>query len=298
MSAELGISEIIEYELFTLYFHDGKKLFTKMCSKCCVDKPRLEFAMATKRRDGLQPYCKKCAKQTKKEYKAKNKIRVLPKNVKEGKKHCFTCKKQRDKIEFRMCRSNKDFLNDECTPCYTEKYKDLRKFMFKLKEDMGGACMHCKEPNLLVLEFDHLRDKIRSVSLMTSKKKMEEEAKKCQLLCVFCHNLKSMRETHLPRRKEKCTKDTLIKRKRELFVKTIKLKIGRCEFCERIVDEKNYSAFHFDHIDEKTKSRGISYLVNGTCSSEQTILNEIKKCRLLCANCHRLRTNDQYGFCS
>lgn len=45
----------------------------------------------------------------------------------------------------------------------------------------------------------------------------------------------------------------------------------------------------FDHLDPSIKKCNISNFVQGNYSDE-TILSEISKCDLVCANCHRART--------
>lgn len=42
----------------------------------------------------------------------------------------------------------------------------------------------------------------------------------------------------------------------------------------------------FDHLDPKTKIRGVSHMV-----SEAAIRKEAAKCEVVCANCHRIRTH-------
>lgn len=52
----------------------------------------------------------------------------------------------------------------------------------------------------------------------------------------------------------------------------------------------------FDHINPKMKSFSISRAITNVLSWE-TILNEIEKCQVLCANCHKIKTaeeNDWY----
>lgn len=51
----------------------------------------------------------------------------------------------------------------------------------------------------------------------------------------------------------------------------------------------------FDHIDPNLKKFGIARAINSGYSWKQ-ILDEINKCRILCANCHRIRTANQYNW--
>lgn len=46
----------------------------------------------------------------------------------------------------------------------------------------------------------------------------------------------------------------------------------------------------FDHIDPKAKSFTISNAVVSCAVSWTVVAQEIVKCRLICANCHRIRT--------
>lgn len=47
----------------------------------------------------------------------------------------------------------------------------------------------------------------------------------------------------------------------------------------------------FDHINPKTKHKDVSKMFD---SSWETILKEIRKCEVRCANCHRIRTSEQF----
>lgn len=55
---------------------------------------------------------------------------------------------------------------------------------------------------------------------------------------------------------------------------------GKCVQCGY---NKCLAALHFHHRDPKTKSFGIGA---GHCREWSTIIEELKKCDLLCANCH------------
>lgn len=51
----------------------------------------------------------------------------------------------------------------------------------------------------------------------------------------------------------------------------------------------------FDHLDPKTKSFGISQALHGIINWD-TILIEINKCQILCANCHKIKTSTEQGW--
>lgn len=64
-----------------------------------------------------------------------------------------------------------------------------------------------------------------------------------------------------------------------------------CEVCKfsdiRVLD--------FDHINPADKKFSIARGVN-ECYSWELIAEEIKKCRILCSNCHRIRTAEQFNW--
>lgn len=57
---------------------------------------------------------------------------------------------------------------------------------------------------------------------------------------------------------------------------------GECRLCGY---KKTASALEFHHIDPSQKDFGIAS--NGNCHDLEKDLNEVKKCILVCANCHR-----------
>lgn len=58
---------------------------------------------------------------------------------------------------------------------------------------------------------------------------------------------------------------------------------------------KDIRALEFDHIDPKTKSFSIARAVTDGYSWEKILL-EIQKCRIVCANCHKITTAKQYNW--
>ncbi len=74
--------------------------------------------------------------------------------------------------------------------------------------------------------------------------------------------------------------------KRRVVVQKYKVLKG-CSICGF---NKHYSALDFDHIDRNKKRKNVSRLIGDTCSWK-IVVAEIRKCRVLCANCHRLKTH-------
>jgi hypothetical protein len=60
-------------------------------------------------------------------------------------------------------------------------------------------------------------------------------------------------------------------------------KEGKCSMC----NNEDYRALEFHHINSKQKDFSISYMRNNSFSLEK-MKEEIKKCVILCANCHRI----------
>ena len=72
------------------------------------------------------------------------------------------------------------------------------------------------------------------------------------------------------------------------------MKSGGCEECGWF-DEKYLQVLHFDHVNGSTKDHNISDLVRHGRALD-IIMDEIKKCRLICGNCHRKRTLRQFDY--
>jgi hypothetical protein len=63
--------------------------------------------------------------------------------------------------------------------------------------------------------------------------------------------------------------------------------------------ERDPRKLEYDHKDPATKLRGISRFITDGYSWASPILRaEIRKCRILCANCHRVHTIKQQGYYS
>ncbi len=95
-----------------------------------------------------------------------------------------------------------------------------------------------------------------------------------------CHKRYYLKNKQLYREKNSKRKSDLIK-----FV--IELKQKPCMDCG--IQYPHY-VMDFDHRDRKTKLASINRMINFHSYSKNKILEEIGKCDLVCANCHRMRT--------
>ena len=93
----------------------------------------------------------------------------------------------------------------------------------------------------------------------------------------------------MPRKETRTYKDraayliaAVAKRRRRLKVMAVELKGNKCQICGY---NKYIGALDFHHIDESTKSFNLS--VRGLTRSWEKTKKELKKCILVCANCHR-----------
>ena len=134
---------------------DGLAPSRKRCSMCQQWKPLTEFHRNRSRRDGRQNLCKPC-------------------NIARNQRW------YREHPEVRWARMDE----------YNRRRKrKLQELLLAYLED--HPCVDCGESDPIVLDFDHLRDKVANVSLMVLRKRpwsvILEEIAKCDVRCANCH---------------------------------------------------------------------------------------------------------------
>ena len=86
-----------------------------------------------------------------------------------------------------------------CIPCYSKsklaRKSKIRDRYYDLKKTL--KCVECGNDDFRVLEFDHLNETTKLFAIGEGMKlgyafsKIEEEIKKCQVLCANCHRIKT-----------------------------------------------------------------------------------------------------------
>lgn len=129
----------------------------KRCCTCGEIKPLDEFNKLTRAKDGRQPRCRQCHK----DWHAANKER-----------HNAQIHARSRRLRFQLRLSLLEYL-------------------------MHHPCVDCGERDPLVLEFDHLRDKVRNVSELINRAQnwaaIEAEIEKCEVVCANCHRRRTLR---------------------------------------------------------------------------------------------------------
>lgn len=163
---------------------------------------------------------------------------------------------------------------------YKHRQKAIgRKYIADLKLSKGCCICGYKE-YAGSLDFHHIMKKHKSVSSMVESgykvSTIQTEIDKCEIICANCHRKKHWTGTSL-------TKG----HKKNQFIVQIKLK-SACILC----GESHISTLDFDHLDESKKVAGIGYMIRDKQYTIADLDAEVKKCQIICANCHRAKSHD------
>ena len=109
---------------------------------------------------------------------------------------------------------------------------------------------------------------------------MNVKSKRTDCYCIACRREYANQLNKNPDRQEKRYQNNLSLRKRNFTIIFEQLKQNPCEKC----GETDPIVLEFDHLDQSTKRAGVAQL---TSHSTKVLRDEIAKCRILCANCHR-----------
>jgi len=130
---------------------------------------------------------------------------------------------------------------------------------------LAHPCVDCGEEEVVVLQFDHLRDKKFDISAMISSgaswHRIEAEIAKCVVRCANCHHRKTAIERGY--RKLKATPTTAVNTRR--FARPVQMELGTGETltCRVCKVEKPVTEFGY-----RSRSRGTRHLICRSCTSD------------------------------
>lgn len=181
-------------------------------------------------------------------------------------KWCSACKKE-------WCAANRD-KERAAKSRYARKFK-----IFRDSLKLGVFCKDCGviyHPKLM--DFDHISQKSHTIGHMNGGiETLKAEVENCEIVCILCHRTR----THVRRGPDKRTNFNKRAFKKRDFIRSAKN--DKCIIC---LIQRPFWQMDFDHLSDKKcdLSKASKTL------TEEEIVTEIRKCRLLCALCHRAET--------
>lgn len=192
----------------------------------------------------------------------------------------YWCKECRKSHQTRYHRRHRKRLNRKL-----KKYiRRLRRLRFKklAKYFSRHPCVDCGETDILVLEFDHIGKKRAGIGVLMASlhswRQIRKEIRKCEVVCANCHRIRTGNRAGWFRTKAKA----FWTRKQRRLIRY--LKRHPCKDC----GEADVRVLEFDHV-RGVKTAAVANLVKASYSWRR-IHEEIRKCEVVCANCHRRRT--------
>ncbi len=184
-------------------------------------------------------------------------------------KWCTGCKNE-------WARNNKDRV-DAQKRAYTARFVQKRD---ELKNQPCADCGRRYHPRLM--DFDHLvvGSKTRVIGRMRANvQALVEEIAKCELVCVMCHRARTQLRRDASRKPRRLGDGSI--HRRQVYIS--KAKTGPCALCSLSFPswQMDLDHLHSKVIDLAAAARKLTL---------EEIDTEIKKCRLLCALCHRAHT--------
>jgi len=221
-------------------------------------------------------------------------------------KRCSKCGLEKPLSDFNLKTAGK--YHADCKQCKSDYHKHyyqtngvgIRKRVRQTKERKKDHVRHRKESEACVdcgiafpyyvMDLDHLNgdEKVDHVSRLCADNValvyILDELKKCDVVCANCHRIRTFARLG----SDLAYLDT--KQRQEIYYYVKGLKEAPCTDCGNTFPS---CAMDFDHVRGSKKFK-ISDMYT---YSKAQIDKELKKCELVCANCHRARTHSrkQYG---
>jgi hypothetical protein len=190
-------------------------------------------------------------------------------------------------------RARGDLHRDQSRAAKRTRHRALKAHVLHYLRE--HPCVDCGARDPVVLEFDHVGDKVadvgRLVAAAASFKAVDAEIARCEVVCASCHKRRTARRARW-RRAEPDNPDrpyaTASIARNFAHLHAI-LARSACVDC----GERDVVVLEFDHVRDKREA--VTRLAWHGCSLA-TIDAEIRKCEIRCANCHRRVTASRAGY--
>lgn len=169
--------------------------------------------------------------------------------------------------------------------------KEMKRWFYELKRE-EFSCRRCGESRPPAIDFHHTERTGREVSAMVndgfSRERIKSEIEHCVALCANCHR-KEHRDSNEYQTKSKATIEREIEQATEHDARDLRRQWtlvykSASDGCDRC-DTADPVCLDFHHTGQKTNE--VSHLISFGQKLPE-ITREIGRCRLLCANCHRV----------
>ena len=158
---------------------------------------------------------------------------------------------------------------------------------------LAHACTDCGEADAAVLEFDHVGPKQREISVMVNSgcrvEALKREISSCEVVCCNSHRRRTALRAGWRRADpERCDWRSRTQERNFRFAWSV-LSGNGCMDCGAV----DLVVLDFDHVVGKTEN--VMKLARSEVSLRR-LDEEIERCVVLCANCHRRKTRVQLGY--
>jgi hypothetical protein len=198
---------------------------------------------------------------------------------------CKTCNKEFDKKLCEIKRNSNNFCSRSCSA----KHNNLGKQKNKPKVRICKGCQKdfIRTNNILTEYCSECREHRKQ---NPNKRKLENLQKILDsgiMRCCCCKQTKELsnftsKNGRIQKYCKKCSSDYKVERLRKIKQQAVDYKGGKCERCEY---DKYIGALEFHHLDPSQKDFSLSR--SNKLVFNELVKNELDKCILLCANCHR-----------
>ena len=147
------------------------------------------------------------------------------------------------------------------------------------------------------MDFDHRDSALKSFRLtsggamLKSRSALLDEARKCDVVCANCHRIRTQTRHERPTVLSQGEARYLERKRRQWRAQAALLDRIRAVPCSDCGSYFPPCAIDFDHRDPGTKSHTVTRMIGR--AGTPRILEEVAKCDIVCANCHRARTYDR-----